>query len=74
MTHMNESDHDFAKWLRRHMSPVEQEEPRDLWPLMRARLDSSRVRWSWFDAILAAFAAAACMLAPRAMMLVFASL
>lgn len=63
----NLSDEEFSGLLRDAIRPVAGVEPsRDLWPPMLKKLDESRIRFSWFDWVLAALAVLLCLIAPGA--------
>jgi hypothetical protein len=66
---------EFAKSLRRHVAPVkDRNAPRDLWPTMRARIESRNLNFSWLDAALGALALLLCLLSPQTVLILFAHL
>ncbi len=59
---MNEPDESVRDLVRRSIQPVDAELKRDLWPRMRARMETQPVRVPWWDWALAG-GLAACLLA-----------
>lgn len=66
---MNNSDEkQFGEFIRQHIEAAgEPEPPRDLWPQMLRRLETSNVRVTWLDWVLAALAFTLCLIAPEAL-------
>jgi hypothetical protein len=61
-------DKQFKELIKAAIGPMGEQGPaRDLWPAMLRKLDEPRIRFSWFDWVLAALAVLLCILVPEAL-------